>query len=441
MGLAVAGWLGDRGAGAVVLNGRRAPDAAAEAAVESLRGRGVEVRVEIADVTDGGAVAAMLGRVEEELPPLGGVLHCVGVLSDGALVNLDWGRFEEVLWPKVLGAWRLHRATEDRELELFVLFSSAAGVFGSAGQANHAAANAFLDQLAAHRRSRGLAGQAIAWGAWSGVGEAEEQRERIAGRVAAYGEGWMAPERGLEALTRLVRADVGRSVAASVDWTSLSSPPPLLEELVRAEAVEERGVRGDLGERLRGLPEPEREAALVGFLREELASVLRLRSLPPADAGFFELGMDSLMAVELRNRVNRALGGVLTMSNTAVFDHPDATRLARRLARELGWGEPVSEVPAGGGASVGSGSGCGGGDGVPFSGGCGPGRIRGVAAFGGVRGDAGASGRAVRGRGRRSRRVRMGRMWRGWTGLTRSFSGSRRRRRSCWTRSSACCWR
>ena len=137
---------------------------------------------------------------------------------------------------------------------------------------------------------------------------------------------------------------MGRSVAASVDWTSLSSPPPLLEELVRAEAVEERGVRGDLGERLRGLPEPEREAALVGFLREELASVLRLRSLPPADAGFFELGMDSLMAVELRNRVNRALGGVLTMSNTAVFDHPDATRLARRLAGELGWGEPVSEV-------------------------------------------------------------------------------------------------
>ena len=344
VGLAVAGWLAERGAGAIVLNGRRAPEAAASASVESLRGRGVEVRVEIADVTDGAAVAAMLGRVEEELPPLGGVLHCVGVLSDGALVNLDWGRFEEVLWPKVLGAWRLHRATEDRELELFVLFSSAAGVFGNAGQANHAAANAFLDQLAAHRRSRGLAGQAIAWGAWSGVGEAEEQRERIAGRVAAYGEGWMAPERGLEALTRLVRADVGRSVAVSVDWASLSSPPPLLEELVRAEAVEERGVRGDLGERLRGLPEPEREAALVGFLREELASVLRLRSSPAADAGFFELGMDSLMAVELRNRVNRALGGVLTMSNTAVFDHPDALRLGRHLAGALGWGGPAAEV-------------------------------------------------------------------------------------------------
>ena len=337
MGLAVAGWLGDLGAGAVVLNGRRAPEAAAEAAVASLRDRGVEVRVEIADVTDGAAVAAMLGRVEEELPPLGGVIHCAGVLSDGALVNLDWGRFEEVLRPKVLGAWRLHRATEDRELELFVLFSGAAGVLGAPGRANDAAADAFLDQLAAHRRSRGLAGQAIAWGAWPGVGEAEEQGERI----AAYGEGWMASERGLEALTRLVRADVGRSVAVSVDWASLPSPPPLLEELVRAEAVEERGLRGDLGERLRGLPEPEREAALVGFLREELASVLRLRSSPAADAGFFELGMDSLMAVELRNRVNRALGGVLTMSNTAVFDHPDALRLGRHLAGALGWGEPV----------------------------------------------------------------------------------------------------
>ena len=133
IGLEVAGWLADRGAGVIVLNGRRAPDAGAAAVVEALKERGAEVRVELADVTDEAAVRDLLHRVDAELPPLGGVIHSVGALSDAALVNQDWGRFEEVLWPKVLGAWRLHRATLDRELDLFVLFSSAAGGAGERG--------------------------------------------------------------------------------------------------------------------------------------------------------------------------------------------------------------------------------------------------------------------------------------------------------------------
>ena len=131
----------------------------------------------------------MLARIDGDLPPLGGVIHSVGVLADAALGNQSWETFERVLWPKMLGAWHLHRATEHRELDLFLLFSSIVGTMGNAGQANHAAANAFLDQLAAHRRARGLPGQAIAWGAWSGLGEARST-ERITGsarRSAAAG--------------------------------------------------------------------------------------------------------------------------------------------------------------------------------------------------------------------------------------------------------------
>ena len=336
IGLAVAGWLSERGAGAIVLNGRRAPDAGAAAAVASLRERGAEVRVEIGDVTDGEAVDGLMARVDRDLPPLGGVIHSVGVLSDGALENLDWSRFEEVLWPKVLGAWHLHRATLDRDLDLFLLFSSATGVFGNPGQANHAAANAFLDQLARRRRALGLPGQAIAWGAWSEIGEAEEQRERIAGRLPVLGEGWIAPERGLEALSRLVQADVGTSVVVAADWSLLPSRPPLLEEVAGADAAGTPAAPGDLTARLRKVSAAEREEVLTAFLQEELVSVLRLRSVPAPDAGFFDLGMDSLMAVELRNRLNRALGGMFTLSNTAVFDHPDAARLARHLAEALG---------------------------------------------------------------------------------------------------------
>ena len=236
IGLVVAGWLAGRGAGAIVLNGRRAPDSAAEETIARLREGGARVAVELADVTDPAAIDQMLARIEATQPPLGGVIHSVGVLSDGSLPNQTWNRFERVLWPKVLGAWHLHRATAEVDLDLFVLFSSVVGVLGKAGQANHAAANAFLDQLARHRRAMGLAGQAIAWGAWSGLGEAEEQRVRISRQLEAAGSGWITPEQGLEAFDQLVRKDIGASMVASVDWPvlagSLDDCPPLLEDLL-----------------------------------------------------------------------------------------------------------------------------------------------------------------------------------------------------------------
>ena len=127
IGCAVAVWLADQEAGAIVLNGRRGPDAAAEEIINGLRARGVTVEVELADITDTAAVDRMLDRVDRELPPLAGVIHSVGVLSDGALTNQSWDRFEQVLWPKILGAWHLHRATLDRDLDMFCLFSSRVG--------------------------------------------------------------------------------------------------------------------------------------------------------------------------------------------------------------------------------------------------------------------------------------------------------------------------
>ncbi len=347
IGCAVAGWLAERGAGAIVLNGRRAPDAAAEEAIAALRDRGATVRVEVADVTDAAALDAMLARMDRELPPLGGVIHSVGVLADAALGNQSWERFEQVLRPKVLGAWHLHRATAERDLDLFVLFSSVAGVLGNPGQANHAAANAFLDQLAAHRRSLGLPGQTIAWGAWSGLGEAEEQRERIAGRRAASGAGWISVEQGLRAFDRLVRADSTAAVVMAVDWPVfgevLDGRPPLLEELLAVgaeEGTDGADVSDDLPSRLRSAPEEERTGLAVSYLQAEVQSVLRLPSPPAPTVGFFDLGMDSLMAVELRNRLSRACAGEYVAPNTVVFDYPDIASLAAHLVGALG--EPAA---------------------------------------------------------------------------------------------------
>ena len=342
IGCAVAGWLADRGAGAIVLNGRRPPDAEAEETIRKLRERGVDVRVELADVTDTDAVDGILSRIDRELPPLGGVIHSVGVLSDGALTNQNWSRFKTVLWPKILGAWHLHRATLDRDLDMFVLFSSRVGVMGNPGQANHAAANAFLDQLAGHRRALGLPGQAIAWGAWSEIGEAAEQRERIDRQRSALGGRWFTPEQGLKAFDRLVREDVTHSVVMSMDWSvfeeAVEERPPLVEDLLsRASEVEadDGGAPRDLLSRVGEAPLSEHESLLVSFLQGEVQAVLRLPTAPAPTVGFFDLGMDSLMAVELRNRLNRALSGTYTAPNTLVFDYPDIAALASHLAGEL----------------------------------------------------------------------------------------------------------
>ena len=352
IGCAVAGWLADHGAGVIVLNGRREPDDEAEEAIGALRGRGVRVEIELADVTDTAAVDAMLERIDSELPPLGGVIHSVGVLSDAALTNQSWKSFETVLWPKVLGAWHLHRATADRDLDLFVLFSSVAGVMGTRGQANHAAANAFLDQLAGHRRALGLPGQAIAWGAWSEIGEAAEQRERIERRRAALGGRWFTPEQGIKALERLVRQDTTTSVVMSMDWSvfeeAVQDHPPLLEDLLSAsvdDEVDSPESPEDLLSSLRTGSATEREEVLVSFLQQELQAVMRLPTKPSPSVAFSDLGMDSLMAVELRNRLNRAFAGEYVAPNTVVFDYPDATSLARFLAGEFGGVDKQAALP------------------------------------------------------------------------------------------------
>ena len=351
IGCALAEWLAEHGAGVVVLNGRRPPDSEAEKAIEALRARGFRIEVEIADVTDTAALDAMLARVDGTLPPLAGVIHSVGALSDASIGNQSWESFETVLWPKILGAWHLHRATEDRDLDMFVLFSSVAGILGNPGQANHAAANAFLDQLAAHRRALGLPGQAIAWGAWSELGEAEEQRERIAGRRQAFGTGWFTPEQGFKAFERLLHQDAAGVVVAAVDWQlfgdAVGDRPSLLEDLLAGTADDDEDSSSapeDLIAQLGATPAAGREDLLVSFLQREVQAVLRLPSAPASAVGFFDLGMDSLVAVELRNRLNRAFSDTYVAPNTLVFDYPTIADLARHLVDALGELTPVSGV-------------------------------------------------------------------------------------------------
>ncbi len=353
IGCALAGRLADLGAGAIVLNGRRDPDPEAVEAISALRERGVNVQVELADVTDPSAVDAMLERIDATMPPLAGVIHSVGVLSDAAITNQTWDSFRQVVWPKALGAWRLHRATMHKDLDMFVLFSSAAGIMGNPGQTNHAAANTFLDQLAAHRRALGLPGQAIAWGAWSEIGEAAEQRERIEERLDAGGTGWMTPQQGLQAFEKMVRQDGAGSMVAAIDWRRLAETrvdaAPFLDEVLSiadGDSAEAPESQEDLLTQLRASRQADSQSVMVSLLQKELQAVMRLPTAPSPSVGFFDLGMDSLMAVEFRNRLNRAFAGEYVVSNTAVFDHPDITALSLHLSEELGQVETRVEPEA-----------------------------------------------------------------------------------------------
>ncbi len=341
IGCSVADWLAERGARYIVLNGRRAPDEDAIESIEELRVRGIEVVERIADVTHVESIDSMLDEVEQDMPPLGGVIHSVGVLSDGALPNQTWERYEQVLWPKILGAWRLHERTKHLDLDLFVLFSSATGVLGNAGQANHAAANSFLDQLAAHRRSLGLAGQSIAWGAWSEIGEAAEQRQRIATQLETTGTGWISPEVGIRTLDHIVSQDLRNPAAMSVDWDvldkSLSRRPMFLNEMFQAD--DEEDTESELANLdvavLRTQDTESRTESLIAYIQHQVQSILRLPSPPSPTVGFFDLGMDSLMAVELRNRLIRVFEGELSIPRTVVFDYPDVQALSAYFSNEL----------------------------------------------------------------------------------------------------------
>jgi NAD(P)-dependent dehydrogenase (short-subunit alcohol dehydrogenase family) len=277
VGLATARWLAEQGARHLLLLGRSRPRAEAQAQVEQLAALGTTVTVVQGDVADWEGMRALLAQIDPARP-LRGVIHSVGVLDDAALLQQSWPRFTAVLAPKLQGAWNLHVLTQGLDLDFFVLFSSAASLLGSPGQANHAAANAFLDAFVHHRRQQGLPALSINWGVWSEIGAAADLARKIQAGQGRAGMGVIAPAAGIATFAYLLaqpQAQVGvvpiqwplwpqesapafyyEFVHASAHFGSLSSaaaaPLPLLQQL--AEALED-----------------ERKELLMGHIQEMLA--------------------------------------------------------------------------------------------------------------------------------------------------------------------------
>ncbi|MGE3805458.1 MAG: SDR family NAD(P)-dependent oxidoreductase, partial [Gemmataceae bacterium] len=340
LGLQTANWLARRGARHLALVGRRPPADEALAAMRQMQETwGCQVQVYQADVGDANAVDRLLAQIEEQLPPLKGVIHAAGVSSLSSLTGMAMDELNTVLHAKVQGGWVLHERTASAGLDFFVSFSSIAAVWGSRGQGAYAAANAFLDGLAQYQQSMGLPGITINWGPWSGGGMADEQAREW---LRHSGVRALAPARSLAALDLVSAKEAASLVVADIDWTTFlevfqaRGRRPLVAELAaavkRAEPEAETGV---LRSRLEEVPAGQRRRVLQEHLQELVGAVLRLPAAQvDARAGFFELGMDSLMAVELRRRLQMDLGHSIVES-TVVFDHPTVEALAGYIAEQL----------------------------------------------------------------------------------------------------------
>ncbi len=305
-----------------------------------LTGRGVRLRGVACDVGDREALAGVVAGLGGELR---GVVHAAGVLDDVTLAGLTLERVGAVLRPKADGAWYLHELTRDLPLTAFVMFSSLAGVMGTAGQGNYAAANAFLDELARVRHAEGLPAQSLAWGLWAqSSGMTEQLAAADRARLARTGIAPLSSADGLALLDTALASAEPALVTAALDQSALHTAateghlPPLLSALVRnAEAQPDPTVPISLQGQLADLGEPERARLVLDVIHGEVAAVLGYDTVAEVDidAELMDIGFDSLIAVELTNRLNALTG--LRLSSTLVFDYPTTVELAEYIHAEL----------------------------------------------------------------------------------------------------------
>ncbi|WP_369211090.1 SDR family NAD(P)-dependent oxidoreductase [Streptomyces flavofungini] len=337
LGLETARYLVERGARHLVLAGRSAPGPRAEQALAALRGR-AEVVVVAADLSVRGAVDDVLDRLDRSLPPLAGVVHAAGVLDDGLLTGLDQERFRSVSGPKSAAAWHLHQATLGRDLDFFVLYSSAAAVLGSASQGNYAAASAFVDTLAHHRRSLGLPALSIDWGPWAEIGLAA--RPERGGALAARGIESISPEKGIAALDRVLSSSAAQVCVLPLDRAKVRDHHGggLLRTLVEDHAEQAESAADPRDEIRRSMlavePGRRRRAVLTEHCRTVAAHVL---GADPAridtSAPLTGMGFDSLLSLELRKSLEASLR--VKLPSTVTWRFPTLDALVPYLADRM----------------------------------------------------------------------------------------------------------
>lgn len=309
--------------------------------VGELESLGAHVRIVSCDVADRRMIADVLDTISKT-HPLTAIFHTAGVVDDGVLGMLDGARFSTVFGPKVDAATHLDELSRALDVQTFVLFSSVAGTCGGAGQANYAAANAFLDALCVHRRAQGLSALSLAWGPWAEVGMASRLGSADIARMRRLGIQLLSPKEGLE----LLDTALGRSESVLLPMRldikalqQLETVPPMLRGLVQSEPRRTAQVTAtveshmDLRQRFASLSESARQERVLEIVRGEVAIVLGMKGQIDDSQSAHDLGLDSLMAVEVRNRLQRLTG--LTLSSTLLFEHPVLSDLANHILDRL----------------------------------------------------------------------------------------------------------
>ena len=353
-GLATAEWLVRKGARHLAVIGRSEatpPDAAA--ALERLRQDGASVHEFAVDVADANQVAELLRRMQREMPPLRGIIHCAAVIHDSSLVNMTDADFHDVLRPKIAGAWNLHRHTLDRKLDFFIMYSSATTLFGNEGQANYVAANLYLEALADYRRGLGLPALAVAWGAIGDVGHLA--RNAVVARMLAerLGVKRLAPARALDRMEQAIRSGAPQVALAEMSWSRLAILPgvakapkfALVREFLNDPAGE--GVGGNNEEfraHLAGLPHGEAISIAEQLLIKHVAGIVGMAPAKLAvDRSLLDLGMDSLMLVELQLGLEKQFG--IVIPTLELMDATTVAKLAQRIIDHSGIGLASAPTP------------------------------------------------------------------------------------------------
>ncbi|MCG8416657.1 MAG: LLM class flavin-dependent oxidoreductase [Proteobacteria bacterium] len=353
LGFKLATWLTERGARNIVLLGRT-PPIATDQRIAELAASGCQIRFERADVSLWQEINAAFSRIVRTMPPIKGIFHLAGVLDDDLIVRQEWQRFVRTRAAKVEGSWHLHRLSADLPLDYFVMFSSAASLVTVPGQASYAAANQFMDALAHYRRQLGVPALTVNWGPWQSIGHAATEYGRKAHRALAdIGVGHLSPQLGLDLLDRAMRSGQAQVGVISVDWHRLTRMAPatittwpFLRRWTRPTDRDHDSAlpsTSPFTDELRALPAADRRQRLFHFLASRIAEVMKLPDgqLPSARQRLFAMGMDSIMALELKSRLEVDLAR--SLNATLIFRYPTVEALVEYLADVL----PVSFASSG----------------------------------------------------------------------------------------------
>jgi acyl transferase domain-containing protein/1-acyl-sn-glycerol-3-phosphate acyltransferase/NADP-dependent 3-hydroxy acid dehydrogenase YdfG/acyl carrier protein len=352
VGLSVARWLADRGAGSILLCGRSAPSTEAEITLNELRGRGVRIEIAKADISRSEDVARIIDFIAASMSPLRGIVHGAMVLDDTPIAELTRGSLDRVMAPKILGAWNLHTLTSKLPLDFFVSFSSITSLMGNPHQANYAAANTFLDAFAHYRRELGLPATTINWGVISETGYVSRHPE-VAEFLAKQGYLSFTPEQTLEVLGELLKHEATQAMAARIDWKKLREFAPRaaassrIRHLVPTNDGDTRTASaGSIRSSLEHATSSARKQRLEDYLRQQVGKLLGSSgSGLDIERPITELGMDSLIAAELTVLLERDLG--VQVDGGQLLGGLNLRGLGQQILQRLRLGEGTTEPVSG----------------------------------------------------------------------------------------------